>query len=214
MTKKSPHHEEKHVEHNVEESTQENLSDKLTDLLKEGQEKKAASDQAELAKLNQKVTELEKALVDAKEKAEESFKAALRKEAECQNIERRAAQKIEDASKFALERFANELLHVVDSIERGLELNIQQDQQSVAAIFEGMKLTYKILLDTLAKFGITQLNPMGEAFNPEYHEALSMQESAEVEPHTVLTVLSRGYMINGRLLRPARVVVSRAATTE
>jgi molecular chaperone GrpE len=160
-----------------------------------------------------RILALQKALEAANNKAQSNWDLLLRKEAECQNIQRRSTEEVQKAHKFALERFANEIVNVVDTMEHGLAaVPLQEDTASmIEALLSGMKLTHKMLLDTLAKFGITQVNPMGEVFDPAFHEALSMQESTESAPDTILTVLSRGYLINGRLLRPARVVVSRAA---
>ena len=162
----------------------------------------------------EKVPELRKQLEEANLKAQANWEGLLRKEAECQNIQRRAAQEVENASKFAIERLANELLQVVDNFERALEtpLIIPEQDKNLIGFVEGIKLTQKGLLDSLVKFGIAQINPLGEAFDPQFHEALSAQESAETAPDIVLAVYSKGYLLKGRLLRPARVVVSRAGT--
>lgn len=161
-----------------------------------------------------KVAELLKELAEANQKAQANWEQLLRKEAECQNIQRRATQEVENASKFAIERLADELLQVVDNFERALEtpLTLPEDNKNLSGFIDGIKLTQKGLLDTLAKFGITPLNPLGEAFDPQFHEALSTQENPDVAPDTVLAVYSKGYLLKGRLLRPARVVVSRADT--
>ncbi len=163
-----------------------------------------------------KVAELLNELAEANQKAQANWEQLLRKEAECQNIQRRATQEVENASKFAIERLADELLHVVDNFERALEtpLTLPEENKSLVAFIDGIKLTQKGLLDTLAKFGITQINPLGEAFDPQFHEALSTQENGDVAPDTVLAVYSKGYLLKGRLLRPARVVVSRADTAD
>ncbi len=162
----------------------------------------------------EKLSELLKQKEEADQKAQTNWEQLLRKEAECQNIQRRSTQEVENASKFAIERLAGELLHVVDNFERALEtpLTIPEEDKNLTGFIDGIKLTQKGLLDTLAKFGITQINPLGEAFDPQFHEALSTQENAEVAPDTVVAVYSKGYLLKGRLLRPARVVVSRADT--
>lgn len=151
---------------------------------------------------NDKVAELEAQLEEAKNQA-------LRAAAEVQNIRRRAEQDVEKAHKFALEKFASELLPVLDSLERGIEVSAD-GHEAVGAIREGMELTLKVFKDTLKRFNIEEINPEGEPFNPETQQAMAMEPSENVEPNTVLKVFQKGFLINGRLLRPAMVVVSRA----
>src|SRR5690606_20667506 len=134
---------------------------------------------------------------------------ALRTAAELQNIRRRAEQDVEKAHKFALEKFAGDLLAVADSLERGLELS-SPDDAAVKAVREGLALTLKLQLDTMARHQLAQLDPQGEPFNPEHHQAMAMEESTHAEPGSVLKVFQKGYLLNGRLLRPAMVVVSKA----
>ncbi len=134
---------------------------------------------------------------------------SLRVAAELQNIRRRAEQDVEKAHKFALEKFANDLLPVVDSLERGLELTAADDE-SIKPVREGMELTLKLFHDTLKRYQLEAVDPHGAPFNPEHHQAMAMQESTHVEPGSVLKVFQKGYLLNGRLLRPAMVVVSKA----
>ena len=136
--------------------------------------------------------------------------AALRSHADAQNIKRRAEQDVEKARKFALEQFARELLPVVDNLERALEATAGQDA-AVKPFAEGVELTLKSFLDALRKFNIETVDPMGEPFDPNLHQAMSMVENAEVEPNSVIAVMQKGYTLNGRLLRPAMVMVSKAA---
>ena len=136
----------------------------------------------------------------------------LRAAAELQNVRRRAEQDVEKAHKFALEKFANDLLPVVDSLERGLELS-SPDDESIKAVREGMELTLKLFVDTLVRHQLQAVNPVGEPFNPEHHQAMAMEESIHAEPNSVLKVFQKGYLLSGRLLRPAMVVVSKAPTT-
>ena len=137
---------------------------------------------------------------------------SLRAVAELQNIRRRAEQDVEKAHKFALEKFANDLLPVVDSLERGLELS-SPDDESIKAVREGMQLTLKLFHDTLARYQLEAIDPHGAPFNPEHHQAMAMEESVHAEPNSVLKVFQKGYLLNGRLLRPAMVVVSKAPLT-
>jgi molecular chaperone GrpE len=136
--------------------------------------------------------------------------AALRAQADAQNIKRRAEQDVEKARKFALEQFARELLPVVDNLERSLEAAAGQDEV-IKPIAEGVELTLKSFMDALGKFNIETVDPQGEPFDPNLHQAMSMVENAEVEPNSVIAVMQKGYTLNGRLLRPAMVMVSKAA---
>lgn len=150
-----------------------------------------------------RVAQLEDQLAAAQEQS-------LRAAAELQNIRRRAELDVEKAHKFALEKFAGDLLPVIDSLERGLELT-NPDDEAIKAVREGMQLTLKLFGDTLGRYRVDAVDPHGEPFNPEHHQAMAMQESADVEPNSVLKVFQKGYLLNGRLLRPAMVVVSKAA---
>ncbi|MEG1962792.1 MAG: nucleotide exchange factor GrpE, partial [Pseudomonas sp.] len=134
---------------------------------------------------------------------------SLRTTADLQNVRRRAEQDVEKAHKFALEKFAGDLLPVIDSLERGLELS-SPDDESIRPMREGIELTLKMFHDTLKRYNLEAIDPHGEPFNAEQHQAMAMQESAEVEPNSVLKVFQKGYQLNGRLLRPAMVVVSKA----
>lgn len=152
--------------------------------------------------LQARVAQLEEQLAAAQDQA-------LRVAADLQNIRRRAEQDVEKAHKFALEKFAVDLLPVVDSLERGLELS-SPDDEAIKAVREGMELTLKLFLDTLKRYQLEAVDPHGAPFNPEHHQAMAMEESIHAEPNTVLKVFQKGYLLNGRLLRPAMVVVSKA----
>ncbi|WP_296221115.1 nucleotide exchange factor GrpE [Pseudomonas sp. UBA2684] len=134
---------------------------------------------------------------------------ALRVAADLQNVRRRAEQDVEKAHKFALEKFAGDLLPIIDSLERGLELS-SPDDEAIRAVREGMELTLKLFHDTLKRYQLEAVDPHGAPFNPEHHQAMALQESTHVEPNSVLKVFQKGYLLNGRLLRPAMVVVSKA----
>ncbi|MBN7795107.1 nucleotide exchange factor GrpE [Parahaliea mediterranea] len=135
---------------------------------------------------------------------------ALRAQADAQNIKRRAEMDVEKARKFALESFTRELLPVVDNLERALEAAEGGDEQA-KPIVEGVELTLKSLMDALKKFNIEPVDPQGEPFDPQLHQAMSMVENPEVEPNTVIAVMQKGYTLNDRLVRPAMVMVSKAA---
>lgn len=132
----------------------------------------------------------------------------LRGQAETQNIRRRAEQDVEKAHKFGLEKFATEMLGVVDNLERAIESAGTDD--AVKPMLEGVEMTLDMLIGGLAKFNVEQMNPEGEAFNPEMHQAMSMVPAEGVAPNTVVAVMQKGYTLNGRLVRPAMVMVSKA----
>ena len=144
-------------------------------------------------------------IAELQAKADENWDRYLRAAAEMDNIRKRATRDVEHARKFALEGFGRELLAVRDSLEMGLDAAASADAD---ALREGSEATLKLLAGTLERFGIAQVDPEGEPFDPELHEAISMQPSADVEPGSVLTVVQKGYTLNGRLLRPAMVVVA------
>lgn len=133
--------------------------------------------------------------------------AQLRAMAEVQNIQRRAERDVDNARKYALEKFAGALVDVVDNLERALGV---AEVEAAKPLREGVGLTHKQLLDVLKRFGVEQVNPVGEPFNAELHQAVSMQPSATAEPNSVTAVLAKGYTLSGRLLRPAMVVVATA----
>lgn len=139
----------------------------------------------------------------------EARDAALRAQADAQNVKRRAEQDVEKARKFALESFCRELLPVVDNLERALAVTEGHDE-SVKPIIEGLELTLKSFSDALAKFHVQVLDPQGEPFDPNLHQAMSLVENPEVEPNTVIAVMQKGYTLHSRLVRPAMVMVSKA----
>jgi len=161
---------------------------------------------AELEKIN----ELELSLSAAHATIADQKDSVIRAKAEVDNVRRRAAQDVEKARKFALEKFAGEMVTVVDNLERGLAI-IDAEDESQKATFEGMNLTLQGLLSGLEKFGVKAIDPTDQPFNPEQHQAMSMQEVEGVAPNTVIAVMQKGYELNERLIRPAMVMVSKAA---
>ena len=155
------------------------------------------------------IARLEADLADAQDKIQDQKDSVVRAAAEVDNIRRRAAQDVEKAHKFALEKFANELLPVIDNMDRAIEFS-DRENEDIKPVIEGIELTRKSLADALAKFGVEEVSPQGEKFNAEFHQAMSMQPSEEVEPNTVIAVMQKGYTLNSRLLRPAMVMVSKA----
>lgn len=157
--------------------------------------------------LDELTKKLAQDLEEAQKKASENWDLFLRTRADADNVRRRAQKEVEDAGKYAIEKFARELLAVVDSLEHGLAVEGDIGDKGVR---EGLVLTHKLLISTLEKFGIIAINPLGLTFDPSRHEALSTQFNNEVEPNKVLTVVQKGFTLQDRLLRPARVIVSRA----
>jgi molecular chaperone GrpE len=167
-----------------------------------------AADPAEVTEPAQE-TELATLLEDARNKADENWNLCLRLQADLDNLRKRSERDLANAHKFALERFAQELLPVRDSLEMGL-VTAADGQVDPARLQEGVELTLQMLTTALGKFGITEIDPQLERFNPDFHQAMSIQERADVEPNTVVTVVQKGYLLNDRLLRPAMVIVSHA----
>jgi molecular chaperone GrpE len=140
----------------------------------------------------------------------ESKDAVLRAEAEMQNVRRRAERDVENAHKYGVERILQNLLPVVDSIEKSIESTGQDDQDENDPVIEGIRLTYKLLLDVLSREQVEVVDPLGEPFDPNEHEAMSMVENPDMEPNSVFAVMQKGYKLNKRLVRPAMVMVSKA----
>lgn len=175
----------------------------------------------DVEQLQQKISQLQSDLITAENKASEYWDLVLRTKAEAENVRKRAKIDIEGAHQYGIEKFARNLLNVVDSLEKGIEsANMVGDQQEannnnlVISLKEGMDLTLKLLLDILDQFHIKVINPLGEIFNPVQHEALSMQENNDVINNTVLMVIQKGFTMHDRVLRPARVIVAKSNNKE
>ncbi len=147
-------------------------------------------------------------LAAAQEQLKATQEQILRAQADSQNVRRRAERDVENAHKFALEKFVGELLPVIDNLERALAA-ANADEGANSSISEGVELTLKSFLDVLTKFKVEQIDPHGEPFDPQNHQAMTVIENPDAEPNTVLDVMQKGYGLNGRLLRPAMVVVSK-----
>ena len=151
---------------------------------------------------------IEDELAEARRTAQEHLDRALRAQAELENVRRRMARDVENAHKFALERFVSELLPVKDSLELGLAAATEEGA-GTARIAEGVELTLRMFEQVMEKFGIESIDPAGDPFNPEFHQAMTMQESDTAASGTVLTVVQKGYLLNERLVRPAMVIVAK-----
>ncbi|WP_386694410.1 nucleotide exchange factor GrpE [Lonepinella sp. MS14435] len=152
-----------------------------------------------------RVQELEQQLVEASQKEQESL---LRARAEMENVRRRAEQDVEKAHKFALEKFSKEILNTIDNLERALTTPANKEDECVKGLFDGVELTLKDLLATVARFGIEPVGVVGETFNPELHQAISMQPTEGFATNQITVVLQKGYLLNSRVIRPAMVMVA------
>ena len=182
-----------------------------TDRPEEEPEDESVNDGANDAESTEQEETPEAAMAELKARADDNWDRYLRAAAETENVRKRASRDVEHARKYALEGFGTEMLAVKDSLELGLEAVESADADSIA---EGSKATLKLLSAALERFGIAEIDPMGEPFDPKRHEAINMQPSADAEPGSVLSVVQKGYSLNGRLLRPAMVVVAAETSGE
>lgn len=157
-----------------------------------------------------RIAELEAALLAKDAEVNEVKDMALRIRAESDNVRRRSEQEMDKARKYALNKFAEELLPVIDNLERAIDM-ADKNNEATKAMMEGVELTLMTMTSTVGKFGLKVIDPQGEAFNPEFHQAMAMQESADFAPNSVMAVMQKGYELNGRVIRPAMVMVSKAA---
>ena len=158
------------------------------------------------------IEDLQQQLTAAEEEAGKMRDQYLRAEAEMANLRRRAEKDVENAHKFGQEKLSKELLAVADNLERAIA-STEGDTSDVEAIKEGVQMTLKGLQDVFAKFSIEAIDPQGEPFDPQQHQAMSMVDNPEVEPNTVIAVMQKGYQLHGRLIRPAMVMVSKGSSS-
>lgn len=190
-----------------EQSLQELAKEKLADEEQAATEASAETEQGSVEPTS--IKQLTEQLVAANRKAEENWDKFVRTQAEMENLRRRSEKELQNAHKYALEKFAKELLLVVDSLELGIQA-ASGDAPEIAKLREGSELTLKQFRGVLEKFNIQPVDPLGQKFNPELHQAMAMEPSASAEPNTVVKVLQKGYVLNDRLLRPAMVVIAQA----
>ncbi|MBD1555903.1 nucleotide exchange factor GrpE [Vibrio sp. S9_S30] len=155
-----------------------------------------------------KIAQLEAALLSSEAKVKEQQESVLRAKADVENMRRRSEQEIDKARKYALNKFSEELLPVIDNLERAIQA-ADAENEVIKPFLEGVELTHKTFVDVVSKFGLKEINPEGEAFNPEYHQAMSIQESPDHESNSVMLVMQKGYELNGRVIRPAMVMVAK-----
>jgi len=166
------------------------------------------NEESEQDETESKIAQLEAALLSSEAKIKEQQDSVLRAKAEVDNMRRRSEQEVDKARKYALNKFAEELLPVIDNLERAI-LAADKESEAVKPLLEGVEMTHNSFVTTVAKFGLKEINPEGEAFNPEFHQAMSIQESADHESNTVMMVMQKGYELNGRVVRPAMVMVAK-----
>ena len=189
-------------------------SEALEEAASEAESPEAAEEAVELADMSK--AELFKDAENAREESAKFRDAALRAEAEMQNVRRRASKDVEHAHKFGAEKLIQNLLPVIDSLEKALESSelvkdLDQDH-SAKAVLDGVGLCHKMFLDTLGKENVAVVDPHGEPFDPNLHQAMSMVENPDMEPNSVVAVIQKGYQLNGRLVRPAMVMVSKGVS--
>lgn len=162
---------------------------------------------SEQAETNGTLDQLKQELAQARAQAEENWNSLLRTKADLENLRKRSQRDLENAHKYSIEKFATDLLPVKDSLELGLDHS--SEEANAEKLHEGMELTLKMLKQLMEKFRIQEIDPQGEPFDPQQHQAMTMQDNSELAPNTVLAVMQKGYALNDRLLRPAMVIVSR-----
>ncbi len=185
--------------------SEQNLDDGLESMNQETQINSAENAQAKSE--NEPVESLVALLETARNKADEHWDQLVRTKAQMDNLSKRHQRELEKAHKYGLDKFVGELLGVWDSLELGHSA-AQDENADVGKLLEGTELTLKMMADAMKKLGVEQIDPMGESFNPELHQAMSMQPRDDVPANTVVVVVQKGYTLNGRLVRPAMVMVS------
>ncbi|KEZ76957.1 nucleotide exchange factor GrpE [Salinisphaera hydrothermalis] len=202
-------HDERQTPHGEQDSAAENAPRPDIEKVQDGSEEyvdagKASADS--VAETDELMAELDQARAEAEQYRDQAVRAA----AELENVRKRAQRDVESARKFAIEKFASELLGVRDSLELGLKA-AEDNHGDFDKLKEGMEMTNRMLASSMEKVGIEPINPEGETFNPEYHEAVSTQPTDELAPNTVASVMQKGYTLNGRVLRAAMVTVAKPA---
>ena len=194
---------------NADKDQEEIKTEEDSDLQESSAEEKGVEEQADFT-----LEEVLEKLAEEKEGAVRAREDLLRVQAEMQNLRRRTEQDIEKAHKYGQEKFSTELLTVMDNLERALAAASDYEDETVKAIYEGVNLTLKSFTDCFNRFHIGSVDPMGEPFDPQLHQAVTILDNSDVEPNTVIEVMQKGYTLHGRVIRPAMVVVSKEPESE
>lgn len=194
---------------NADKDQEEIKTEEDSDLQESSAAEKGVEEQADFT-----LEEVLEKLAEGKEGAARARDDLLRVQAEMQNLRRRTEQDIEKAHKYGQEKFSTELLTVMDNLERALAAASGHEDETVKAIYEGVDLTLKSFTDCFNRFHIGSVDPMGEPFNPQLHQAVTILDNSDVEPNTVIEVMQKGYTLHGRVIRPAMVVVSKEPESE
>lgn len=205
----SQHDDPSRTRHGKEDIAVENTPESDIENIQEGSENQASAGETS-ADAAAVADELAARLKHAETEAEQYREQALRAQAEMENVRKRAQRDVESARKFAIEKFATELLGVCDSLELGLQA-AEASHGDFDKLKEGMDMTHRMLVSSMEKVGVEPIDPAGETFNPEYHEAVSTQPTNDLAPNTVASVMQKGYVLNGRVLRAAMVTVAKPA---
>jgi molecular chaperone GrpE len=194
----------------VQEKDNNEINDETADQVVEDENQADSEEEAQLDSPEKNADSLESQLEDAQAKATDNWSQYLRAKAEMDNLRRRNIKDVENAHKYGLEKFATEMLPVLDGIGMGLSV----EDASAESLREGMELTMNMLEKMMEKLGIEEIDPINEKFDAAKHQAMSVQPNADVEPNTVIAVMQKGYSLNERLIRPAMVMVSKAVEAE
>ena len=190
------------------------LSEEAVQVNDEEADASLQNDTAEMDDLNElgtNVEDLQNKIIELEHKANENWEKALRATAEMDNIRRRAERDVENAHKYGNEKFIDTLIPVIDSPEQALQMEVDATNEKLESMRQGIELTLKLMIDAMERANVKQLDPVGEDFDPKQHEAMSMQVSPDAKPNTVLVVFQKGYLLNERVIRPARVIVAKGA---
>ncbi len=212
MARKQDHAEQQHdvTENRMDEDSV--LMDTDQDVEQQAASEAMPAEEVDIAGLQEQLAAIGKERDQLREQLQSQKNDYLSARAEVDNLRKRTERELASARKYALKEFVNALLPVQDSLEMGI--SAADDSADVIKLKEGSELTLKMLTQALTKFGVCEVNPVGEKFNPDLHEAMAMQPSADAEPNTVLQVVQKGYQLNDRLIRPAMVVVARAVDSK
>lgn len=188
-----------------EESKKEDATEKMPESLEE------QADEQPSGPINPTYSELQQSIEELQAKVEANWDKYLREVAEKDNVRKRLEQEVQKMQKYGTQKLIEALLPALDGVGQGLENSIEMNDKAFVAMRQGLELTDKMIMDALGRFGVEAINPLGEKYDPQRHEAIAMQPSDQYEPGFVMAVIQRGYVLHGRVVRPARVIVVKEA---